>query len=139
LIGLRDDSGKCKIGTLQTAYFVNQFTLDFTMTDSLDTVELVMALEEGALADLPQAEMATLKRISCAPRNFPWKAPDTRGAWPESVLVIGREGKKVLFHAGLPNAFGVGCVSAKEMIDNARVFPSLSRALFAFPAHHCEK
>ena len=109
------------------------------MTDSLDTVELVMALEDGALADLSKAEMAALKRISCAPRNLPWKAPDTTGAWPQSVLVIGREGEKVLFHAGLPDAFGIGCVSAKKVIDNARVFPSLSRALFAFPAHRCEK
>jgi hypothetical protein len=108
------------------------------MGDSLDTVELVMALEdEGGLVDLSEPQLALLKRISCSPRNFAWVPPDQSGAWAEKVRVIGRDGRKVLFHAGLPKAYGVGCMLPDKIIRGARVYPSLSRAMFAFSSHQC--
>jgi hypothetical protein len=108
------------------------------MSDSLDTVELVMALEEeGVLVDLSESQLALLKRVSCSPRNYSWVPPDKVHVWPEKVLVIGRDGSKVLFHAGLANAFGVGCIGPDTIVGAARVYPSLSRALFAFTSHRC--
>jgi hypothetical protein len=104
---------------------------------SLDTVEFVMALEEEAFA-LSEPQLSLVKRIWLdGPDYFGWVPPDESGAWPERVLVLGREGNKVLFNAGPKDAFGVGCLSHERIVGNARVYPSLARALYAFTAHRC--
>jgi len=100
-------------------------------------VEFLMALKKGAFS-LTEPQFSLAKRIWVnEPSFFVWSPPDDSGSWPEKVLVVGCEGRKVLFNAGPKEAFGVGCLSETRTISNARVYPSLSRALHAFPAHVC--
>jgi hypothetical protein len=107
------------------------------MPDSLETVELVMALEEsGSDLDPPSSESKYLEPLLCSPDRFPWRPPDDSDTWPEKVLVFAREDVRVLFHAGLPNAFGVGCLS-NNFVAGSRVYQSLSRAVFAFRHLKC--
>jgi hypothetical protein len=110
------------------------------MPDSLDTVELAMALEEleegGSDLELSTSESEAMEQLLCSPCRLSWSPPDDSAAWPEKVLVFGRQDLRVLFHAGLPNAFGVGCLS-NNVVFKSCVYPSLSRALFAFRSHTC--
>ncbi len=109
--------------------------------DSLDQVELVMLLEEefgiDDAAGLGADGGRLLLDIACQPYEARWTAPEPQIAWPTTVRIVGEDGRRALFPTGRGRRVGVGCRRADGMIDAARVYPSLQRALFAFARHEC--
>jgi hypothetical protein len=105
--------------------------------DSLDTVELIMALEEidMDLSEFEEAELSLLLRIQCGAYDACWIPPEAQGSWPATVRIFGQDGQRVLF--AVARRVGVGCRKASGLVDAARLYPSLQRALFAFSRHDC--
>lgn len=104
--------------------------------DSLDLVELMMMLEEGNFGELSEKQASLIKQIACPVKEFAWQTPDDSRDWPAKVVVFGKQENRVLFHTQVEQLFGMGCLS-KATVVNVRLYQSLSRALFAFPEHHC--
>ena len=113
--------------------------------DSLDMVELAMDLEEKGvvldeeidLTELSSAEGALLLEIACPPYHARWLAPEPEEGWPSTVRVLGERDRTVLFAVDEYEGFGVGCAGTNGVIDDARIYPSLRRALFAVTRQLC--
>jgi hypothetical protein len=105
--------------------------------DSLDTVELIMALEgiDMDLSELEEAELSLLLRVQCDAYDARWIPLEAQGSWPATVRVFGQDGQRVLF--AVARRVGVGCRNASGVVDAVRLYPSLERALFAFARHEC--
>src|SRR5215510_13597651 len=109
-------------------------------TDSLDQIELVMALEEKGvvldeqldLTDLEPDQLTLLVEIACPPYEAGLRAPEAQEGWPSTVRVLGERDRIVLFAIDLPHRVGVGRRSASGVVEDARIYRSLQRALFAF-------
>jgi hypothetical protein len=109
--------------------------------DSLDQIELAMALEEEfgieIVGGFGEDEATLILRIACRPYALRWIAPEPRDGWPAIVRVIGEDRRRVLCSTDHRGYFGVGCRGLDGIVDAVRVYPSLQRALFAFARHEC--
>ena len=105
------------------------------MSDSLDSSEMQMALEENGLRAPDARHESLVRRIRCNPEELTWVPPDHRSPRPQRVLVVGRADDAVLFYCGIEEIFGVGKLDERRRIGQVRIFRSLSRALFEFQSH----